>query len=571
MRYCCALALLVCRAACAQSSISEQDRLIATARLWGTVKYFHPYLAYRKIDWDKALVDALPMIRAASNAADYAKALGVMLDALQDPVTIARIGPVDAVRDFLNSSPSQRTWIHFGLGLDESAFVARAGLPQVETLKLSMGDGVEAVVRLSEPVSAEATALVPPPGIEVADPEMRYPAVGYRVVAAYKIWTVFHYFFAYRDLMDEDWDDVFASFLPKFIAAKDAREYNLTVAEMVTHVSDSQARVESEELWNYFGEAPVGLRMRLIEKKPVIAEVLDEDAKKAGVQPGDIVTSVDGENIIERINRETKYIAWSTQQSLADRAMAVILNGPEGSKAALTIRGENGQTKQITLKRSEDYVEALARQRSGDVVKVLPGNIGYVDLNRCTYSDIDGIFKTLDKTKAIVFDGRGPAMGVVKRLPAHLTTHTDVAAAIVTGPVVLAPDVAGNGQLTATASSFRVEALAPPVSPTYSGKTVMLIDERTRGEAELTGLSLEAANNTAFVGSASAGATGMVGGFVVPGPIHITYSSTDVRHGNGGKLQRLGLQPAELVTPSVAGVRAGRDEVLERAVEYVSH
>jgi C-terminal processing protease CtpA/Prc len=567
----------MCGAATAQTTLpqtntfSEQDRLIATGRLWGTVKYFHPYLAYRKIDWDKALVDALPKIRAASNPADYAKALGVMLDALQDPVTIARIGPVDAVRDFVSSSSSQRTWIHFGLGLDESAFVARAGLPQVQTLKLPMGEGVEAVVRLSEPVPADATALVPPPGVEVGDPEMRYPAMGYRILAAYKIWTVFHYFFAYRDLMDEDWDDVFASFLPKFMAAKDAREYNLTIAEMVTHVSDSQARVESEELWNYFGEAPVGLRMRLIEKKPVVTEVLDEAAKKAGVQRGDMVTSVDGENVIERINREAKYISWSTQQSLADRVMAVILNGPEGSRAALTIRGENEQTKQVTLNRSEHYVEALSKQRNGEAVRVLPGNIGYVDLNRCSGPEIDEIFERLRETKAIVFDGRGSVMGLGTKLPAHLATHSDVAAAIVTGPLVLAPDVISNGRLTSTASSFRVEALPAPENSIYKGKTVMLIDERTHGEAELTGLTLEAANNTAFVGSASAGAAGMMGDFIVPGPIHITFSSTDIRHGNGGKLQRLGLQPAELVTPTVAGVRAGRDEVLERAIEYVSH
>ncbi len=98
----------------------------------------------------------------------------------------------------------------------------------------------------------------------------------------------------------------------------------------------------------------------------------------------------------------------------------------------------------------------------------------------------------------------------------------------------------------------------------------MLIDGRTTGEAEHTGLYLEAANNTAFVGSASAGCDGETDSFVVPGGVTIAFSSKDVRHPNGGKLQRLGLQPAENVSPTIAGIRAGRDEVLERAVEYVS-
>jgi predicted secreted protein len=32
------------------------ERLVGLAKVWGAVKYFHPSLAYREIDWDKALV-----------------------------------------------------------------------------------------------------------------------------------------------------------------------------------------------------------------------------------------------------------------------------------------------------------------------------------------------------------------------------------------------------------------------------------------------------------------------------------------------------------------------------------
>jgi hypothetical protein len=64
------------------------DRLLALCKLWGTVKYFHPYLAYRDdIDWDKALIDAIPKIDAAQSAAEYADAVQSMLDALRDPTT----------------------------------------------------------------------------------------------------------------------------------------------------------------------------------------------------------------------------------------------------------------------------------------------------------------------------------------------------------------------------------------------------------------------------------------------------------------------------------------------------
>ena len=536
--------------------------MIATAKLWGTVKYFHPYLAYRDIDWDKALVDALPQIRGANKAADYLKALTGMLEALHDPVTLARIGAAQTAPDSGSASAGQRTWIH--LGLAGSAFASRAGSGGVDAIAIPMGQGVDAVVRLSEP----AGGMPPYPAAKQdrAYGETRYPGVEYRILAAFKIWMVLRDFFAYRDLMDEDWDDVFASFLPKIIGAKDAREYNLTVAEMITHISDSNAKVESDELTDYFGAAPVGLRVRLINKTPVITDVLDEDAKKAGVQAGDIVTKVDGEDIVERVNREAKYVSASTQQSLGALVMERILNGAEGSAARLTIRRDAEQSKEVTLKRSSGFLQA---QRSGEAVKNLPGNIGYVDLTRVDAGEAGGVFEKLRDTKAIIFDGRGSMQDLGRPLAAHVVTNTDAPAAIVTGPLALTPDLASNGRLTSTASFFRVEALPAAAGLAYKGKTLMLIDERTREEAEHTGLYLEAANNTAFVGSASAGADGKTERFVVPGGITITYSSTDVRHGNAGKLQRLGLQPAESVSPTLEGIRAGRDEVLERAVAYI--
>jgi hypothetical protein len=39
---------------------------------------------------------------------------------------------------------------------------------------------------------------------------------------------------------------------------------------------------------------------------------------------------------------------------------------------------------------------------------------------------------------------------------------------------------------------------------------------------------------------------------------------------NGGKLQRLGLQPAVSVSPTIKGIRDGRDEVLDKALEYLA-
>ena len=44
-------------------SENQTERLAALGKLWGAVKFFHPFLAYRDIDWDGALVKAIPRVK----------------------------------------------------------------------------------------------------------------------------------------------------------------------------------------------------------------------------------------------------------------------------------------------------------------------------------------------------------------------------------------------------------------------------------------------------------------------------------------------------------------------------
>jgi C-terminal processing protease CtpA/Prc len=555
-----AVASLVPSLTFAQTPPAEADRLVATGKLWTTVKYFHPYLAYRDIDWDKALVDALPRIRSAATPAEYAAAVQSMLDALKDPTTHTGAA---TVRSEPNVS-AQRVWIHNGLL--HPAFLIRAGA-EIETVVIPLGGSVEASVRLSEPA---ASAAPPAPAPDRAYAENPYPAAEYRILAAYKISAVFHYFFAYRDLMDEDWDDLLPVYLPKFIRAKDAREYNLAIAEWLTHVADSHASVESKTLSEYFGVAPVGLRLRLIEKQPVITQVLDPEAAKAGIRAGDIVKKIDGETVFDRFKREAQYVAASTPQALGAALMTRILNGPEGTLAALTIEDASGNRKDVGVKRSASFLGGPRTERDGEAVKLLPGNIGYVDLERLKRADVDSMFEKLRAAKAIVFDARGASAETSEAIAARLTEARDAPVAVFTGPLTMNPDVPRSGVATHTSSYFFVQTIPLSGEWKYKNRTVMLIDERTIDDAEHAGLFLEAANKTAFIGSPSAGADGDVNDLVVPGGVTIHFSARDVRHANGGKLQRLGLQPSVSVSPTIKGIRDGRDEVLEEALEYLA-
>ena len=572
----CSLCLCASALAFAQQLPPENQRLFDTGKLWITVRYFHPYLAYRTdINWDTALIDTLPKIRAASSPQDYAAAVNTMLAALHDPLTYAALlqnkklqdeGKVGIQRSrFYHGLPPNRSHSPFYY----SGLILKPSPGSIETVTVPLGANVFASVRLSEPVpEKESSSVLLQPDRPYTEPA--YPSVEYRILAAYQIWGVIHYFFAYKDLMDEDWDKILGDYLPKFIAAKDGREYHLAVAELISYLSDSDATVRSAELTQYFGEVPVGLRLRLIDKKPIITEILDEEAKKSGVKPGDMVAKVDGENMGERIKREANYLSASTAQSLGYSVMEQILSGPESSTAVLTIASADGQTKEVKLVRSRQYLSALKTQRTGDIVKILPNGIGYADLDRLQPSEVDAMFEKLRDTQAIIFDMRGQPHDIAGAIAGRLTEKENVGAAIITGPIAMHPDLPQPGRETSTASYFEIQTVPYSDRWKYKGKTVMLIDGRTSGAAERTGLFLEAANRTESIGTPSAGADGDPSSFDVPGGITITFSGHDIRHPNGGALQRLGLQPAVTVTPTVGGIRAGRDEVLEAALQYLS-
>lgn len=66
------------------SCVSSLARL---GKVWGTVHYVHPFLAYQDLDWDAPLFKAIPKVEAAKTKEDYAAAVGEMLAALGDPAT----------------------------------------------------------------------------------------------------------------------------------------------------------------------------------------------------------------------------------------------------------------------------------------------------------------------------------------------------------------------------------------------------------------------------------------------------------------------------------------------------
>jgi C-terminal processing protease CtpA/Prc len=98
---------------------------------------------------------------------------------------------------------------------------------------------------------------------------------------------------------------------------------------------------------------------------------------------------------------------------------------------------------------------------------------------------------------------------------------------------------------------------------------VMLIDPWAISQAEHTCLLFAAATDVTFIGSPTNGANGDVTNMVLPGNLVVSFTGQEVRFPDGRQLQRVGVQPPIIVRPTIAGIRAGRDEVLEAAIEHL--
>ena len=103
----------------------------------------------------------------------------------------------------------------------------------------------------------------------------------------------------------------------------------------------------------------------------------------------------------------------------------------------------------------------------------------------------------------------------------------------------------------------------------YKGKVIILVNAYTQSQAEYTTMAFRAAPRATVIGSTMAGADGNVSGFSLPGGIRTSISGIGVYYPNGDQTQRVGIIPDVVVKPTIAGIKSGKDEVLEKAIELI--
>jgi C-terminal processing protease CtpA/Prc len=400
------------------------------------------------------------------------------------------------------------------------------------------------------------TATVPVARADAAYANMSYPDLPYRLLGLFRLWSVIDRFYPFKDRLG-DWRAALVELIPRFEGATSGEDYARAVFEVLARLQDGHAVAWGGPAWNVLGARILPLELRSVEGRFVVSGKLEALPRDTPIAIGDEIVSIDGEPLEQRVRRLWKYYGGSNEAARTASVLDKAVRGPRDSVAELVVRGADGAARTVKVARTRNPDVAY----EGEIWRVLDGDIGYVDLTRLTVEQVDAMLTAMNGTRGIIFDMRGyPNATGWSIAPRINTRHAAV------GAIFQRPQLAPSEEYeTQTTYSF-AQALQKTDGALYRGRTVMLIDERTFSQAEWTGLLFEAANGTRLVGSNSAGAVGDKAFLVLPGGIEVSFTGHDVRHVDGRPVQGIGLVPDVRVEPTLAGIRAGRDEVLERAL-----
>jgi len=189
-------------------------------------------------------------------------------------------------------------------------------------------------------------------------------------------------------------------------------------------------------------------------------------------------------------------------------------------------------------------------------------DIGYITLKTIKHEDVPMIIKEFKDTKGIIIDIRSyPSASVGLSLGSFFVSEAT--------PFV--KFTVGNANNPGEFHFFaRPDYDISKSKETHQGKLVVIVNELAGSAAEFTAMAFRAGNNTTIIGSHTAGADGNISEIVLPGGLETHISGIGVYYPDGKGTQRIGIVPDVEVKPTIKGIREGRDELLEKAIEIIN-
>ncbi len=561
------------------------QNVAALARLAGYVRHFHPSDEAARADWFALTQAGVRAVESAADAGELAAALQAWAHPIAPTVRVyAGSAPPPPLSDAIEGGVQERRviyWRHRGFGGDaepgsasiyssrrQSSLIEEGNLPEGipdprRPLTVDLPGGVRAEIPLAvfanndgtlpRGSGAEAMSKVGVAGSDASD----RPARLANVILA---WNVLQHFYPYFDLVATDWQAVLRESLTAAAVAKDGAEYCHVLESMAARLEDGHAGASCPQDAAWFGPA---LLWAWVENRLVITHVAP--GALADVRPGDVVTTIDGRPAADALKAAEGRISGATPASRRYIAAARELRrGPRGSGMVLGIEpgpaSERDAPFPLTVLRTVQLYE-LREPHPAKIAEIRPG-YWYVDLDRIRDDDFRAALPSLNAASGIVFDLRGYPGNLSTIVLAHLTDKP-VTCAQWHVPLVSRPDREG---MTFQFSNWTVS----PQAPRLTAKVAFLTGPGAISYAETYLGIVEHYRLAEIVGEPTAGTNGNVATVRLAGGYGMTFTGMRVLKHDGSRHHGVGIRPTVPCERTIAGVAAGRDEVLERALDVVS-
>jgi len=379
----------------------------------------------------------------------------------------------------------------------------------------------------------------------VAGPSPR-PGLDQRLADVVVAWSVFRHFYPYWAEAGVDWDSRLRPQLEIARAADTRTAQRDAMRSLVADVRDGHGFVGDTLDKTERAELPVGLAV--IEGRLVVTSSAMPEAPV-----GAVVTTIDGARATARLARAMSLASGTTQWRRV-AGIRPLMTGPKGATVRLGLDLGAG-SREVTISYGTPTPPV---KRPGPVAEMEPG-VFYVDLTRAKMAEITPKLETLATARGLVFDVRGypgdAGAGILPHLVDAPETDRWMHVAKIVGPFY------------ETAGWLDLGWDVKPTSPRIAGKVVFLTDGGAISYAEsVMGYVADRKLGT-IVGGTTAGTNGNVASFVTPGGFSVGFTGMRVTRHDGRSPHHLaGVKPDVAVTPTLEGVRAGRDEVLERGL-----
>lgn len=531
-------------------------------RLWGFLKYHHPAVTSGKYNWDYELFRILPDYLKVENSEE------------RDKLLLQWVNKLGKVKDQkVKPEHSGITIVKPDLEWVEKLDMNSELRFSIENIYKNRNYGEQYYInpnQSSRPFFSNENAYS----------ILNYPDDGYRLLALYRFWNVIHYFFPYRDLTDTDWNTILKIFIPKFISASNELNYELTVKQLVTCINDSHGGFidfDKCEEWNGSNYAP--FRVRFVEDEKLVVDYLASAYKnRVNIKVGDVITHIQNKSINVIIDSIKEYYPASNRTTLLRNASRDLLRSKD-TQISITYNSLGKQFHEnidlFPIRQLITDKSLFIRIKDEDpCYRFLNDQIGYVNIANIRYEDISRLKEAFRNTKGLIIDVRNyPPFGVHTALGTYFVSDTaSILKFGIRNPNNPGEFILGITQNIENSKLFVCDDMRVNYKePKHQGKVVILVDEETQSLAEFTTMVFKAGTNATVLGSPTAGTNGDIATIYLPGGLGIYFTSIGVYYPDGSQTQRIGIIPDILVKPTVEGIRQGRDELLEKAIEIIEY